>query len=194
MTKRMAFLALPLFAACAHVGGGGSMASEDAPVPDIDAVVAAEHDCPQTRGQVLLDLVNRNRVRAGMQPLGVDQRLIAAAEAQARDLASGAVALGHEGSDGSDPPLRVTREHYVYARVAENVAASTASASIAVTSWMASAGHRHNILTPEFRDAGVAYVDAPGSPNGTYWVMVYGRLQEGLPTRSAGDFHLRCHP
>ena len=54
--------------------------------------------------------------------------------------------------------------------------------------WMNSRGHRHNILTPEFRDAGVGVVDARGSRWGSYWVMMYGT------TSAEGRHAVRCHP
>ena len=181
--------------ACAR-GGGGAAASAAPPGGlSEEEEIAAASDCPPTRGQIVLDLVNRNRARAGLTkpdrgraPGGRRRRSMHAT------WAAGPVAPGHEGSDGSDPSERVQRQSYVYARTAENVVAGTASASIAVTTWMGSPGHRVNILTPQFRNAGVAYVDAQDTDPHTFWVMVFGRLQDGQPSRTEGEYRRRCNP
>jgi len=150
--------------------------------------------CPRTPGQALFEFVNGRREAEGLEPLRIDRRLVAAAMAHARDLASGGVPLGHVGSDGSEPTDRTKAQNYDYARVAENVASGLPSASVIATGWMGSEGHRHNILTPDFRDAGVAYVEAPDPERGPFWVMMYGRLQDGVPQRTSGDYRVRCIP
>lgn len=192
---RALLLALGL-AGCARVGtvgpagtGGGApgdvMASTG--VSSVAAEAAAD-TCPSTRGQTVVALVNVRRVSAGLEPLEIDPRLVAAAQAHAEDLVGLPGVPAHEGSDGSAPGDRATRVDYPWVRIGENVASGTPTASTVVALWMNSRGHRHNILTPEFRDAGVGVVDAPGSAWGTYWVMMYGRTREG--ERST----VRCHP
>lgn len=145
--------------------------------------------CPATRGQLVLDLVNDHRARAGLEPLDPDALLVDAAVAHARDLADHTGSMGHLGSDGSEPPERITRAGYDWVRVGENVAGGTPTPSTAVAGWMRSADHRHNILTAAFEHAGVAYVDVPGSEWGTYWVMVYA-----VGDRAGRRSPLRCHP
>lgn len=154
-----------------------------------DEAPALADSCPATRGQVVMELVNRYRRAEGMVPLRVDARLVEAAIDHARDLTTLEGTPAHAGSDGSEPADRATRVGYPWKRVGENVAAAVPSAASVVGIWMNSTGHRHNILTPEFEDAGVGYVDVPGSQWGTYWVMVYG-----TPSSDAPEHRVSCHP
>jgi uncharacterized protein YkwD len=173
--------------ACARVGVA-EPARASLPAPSPSAVAAAADSCPRTRGQAVLELANLRRASAGLEPLEVDPRLVAAAQAHAEDLLGGSGVPGHGGSDGSAPADRATRADYPWTRIGENVASGTPTASTVVALWMNSRGHRHNMLTPEFRDAGVGVVDAPGSEWGTYWVMMYGR------TDGTERNPVRCHP
>ena len=173
--------------ACARVGAPDTEGARALP-PSVADVAAAADSCPATRGEVVVDLVNRRRASAGLEPLRVDLRLVAAAQAHAEDLVGLPGVPGHEGSDGSAPSDRATRADYSWVRIGENVASGTPTASTVVALWMNSRGHRHNILTPEFTDAGVGVVDAKGSAWGTYWVMMYGT------TGGAPGASVRCHP
>jgi len=184
-------------AGCVRVGavrpaganGAGGVAAPSAPGVSVASAAIAADSCPATRGQAVLEIVNLRRVAEGLGPLEVDPRLVAAAQAHAEDLFGHPGVPAHAGSDGSDPGVRAARRDYPWVRIGENVASGTPSASTVVALWMNSRGHRHNILTPEFRDAGVGVVDPPaGSSRGTYWVMEYGR------TEDAGRLSVRCHP
>lgn len=172
---------------CARVGVAGAPRSSRA-ARSPAAVAAAGDSCLRTRAQTVLDLVNLRRVSAGLEPLEVDTRLVAAAQAHAEDLVGLPGVPGHQGSDGSEPADRATHVEYPWLRIGENVASGTPSATTVVALWMNSSGHRHNILTPEFRDAGVGLVDEPGSAWGTYWVMMYGQT-DGTDRKT-----VRCHP
>jgi uncharacterized protein YkwD len=100
-----------------------------------------------------------------------------AALAHARDLAARR-ALGHRGSDGSEPAERVARAGYVWAAVAENVAAGLMTAQDVVEGWLASPSHCANIMNPRFKDMGVAFALADGERGGIYWAQVLGAQPE----------------
>lgn len=144
--------------------------------------------CPETPGQVTLNLVNEERRLQGLQPLEPDLLLVSAAWAHAEDLARTG-RISHEGSDGSTPGQRVTAAGYVWTSVGENVAAGRTSPEEVVAEWTKSEPHRRNLLNPGFTSAGVATVDAPATRWGTYWVMVYAA---GPQTPAPGS--VRCHP
>lgn len=173
--------------ACTRVGVSGVEGASA--LSGAAAVQAPADPCPLTRGQVVVELVNRRRSAAGLEPLAVDLRLVGAAQAHAEDLMGMPDAPAHEGSDGSAPGDRARRADYPWMLVGENVASGAPGASTVVAAWMNSKGHRHNILTPEFRDAGVGVVDAPGTRWGTYWVMMYGRTGDDVERQP-----IRCHP
>lgn len=69
---------------------------------------------------------------------------------------------------------------YRYASFGENLyvgASGAVSAYDVVAAWLASAGHRENILRPNFRDVGVSFVRAQGILNSgpeVVWVATFG--------------------
>jgi uncharacterized protein YkwD len=65
--------------------------------------------------------------------------------------------------------------------VGENIAVGYASASAVMADWMASPGHRDNILNCNYRHIGIGYYYqandqriAEGGPFYHYWVQVFG--------------------
>lgn len=166
-----AILAL-LLGGCA----GGGLRTGDVPL------------CPDTRGQRVLDLLNRVRVREGLDPLVVDLRLVDAAQAHADDMAAHDFS-GHEGSDGSLPADRVDRSGYPWSFVAENASAGYATAAATFAGWMASPSHRANNLHPEARHVGIGYRENGDTGYRTFWAVVFADSE--LPPRTTVD---RCHP
>lgn len=129
----------------------------------------------------MLALVNGARADNGLMPLSLEPLLTTAACRQARDLSRGGP-LTHQGRDGSDLGRRVTESGYAFALAAENLAAGAPSPEETVGLWLASPGHRRNILTAEFRDAGIAY-QGPGQ----IWVLVFGVARRGPGALAARD-------
>ena len=119
----------------------------------------------------MVDITNQRRAEAGIAPLRVNSTLAAAAQRHAEDQASVDV-MSHTGTDGSNPGTRIQRSGYPVCAWGENVAAGYGSATSVMGGWMASPGHRENILNPTFVDVGIglAYA-ADGTP---YWAMELG--------------------
>ena len=63
----------------------------------------------------------------------------------------------------------MTNAGYVWRTWGENVAYGQADCAAVIAAWMASAGHRANILNPAFTDIGIAV--AIGSNGYKYWTM-----------------------
>ncbi|MFZ9627773.1 MAG: CAP domain-containing protein [Ilumatobacteraceae bacterium] len=105
--------------------------------------------------------------------------LCASLNTAAQDFSSVLAAWGtmsHVGPDGSTLYTRVAAAGYVgYTSVSENVAAGQLDAATVMGSWMASSGHRANILYPTFTQVGAgrsdALVDGVTVP---YWVLDLG--------------------
>ena len=142
----------------------------------------APADAAQVATQVLL-LVNEARRqprRCGKQqfkavpPLTLNERLLGAAIAHAKDMAKRGV-VSHEGADGSSPGDRATRAGYVWKSVGENVAAGQLSAAEVVAGWLSSPGHCVNIMDADFTQMAVAYVIEPKQELGIFWAQVFGR-------------------
>jgi uncharacterized protein YkwD len=110
---------------------------------------------------------------AAAPPLALESRLTKAALAHARDMASHGH-MSHEGSDGSTPQERITRAGYPWRLAAENVAAGQTAVAEVVATWLASPGHCANIMNPELREMGIAYVFDASSAEGTYWAQTFG--------------------
>jgi len=76
----------------------------------------------------------------------------------------------------SSLPTLVDRAHYAgyqFGRIAENVAEGFPSAQTVVNGWMASKGHRANILERDVVETGIGIVRASGGA--LYYCQVFGR-------------------
>jgi uncharacterized protein YkwD len=125
----------------------------------------------------ILNLINEERTRHGLVLLTEQYQLNAAADVHTVDMACKNF-FSHTGSDGSSPFDRIKTQGYVYYYAGENLFAGNGvynDAGQAVTAWMNSAGHRQNILKPEFTEAGVSYVFNPNSAYGGYFSIVFAR-------------------
>ena len=114
-------------------------------------------------------VLNAERTSRGLDPLKANQQLDVAALAwSTRMVAEGFFA--HEAAD-STLQDRVTASGYLPAqkwRIGENLAwgeLDMATPTHIVADWMASPGHRANMLDPNFRDVGIGIVlGRPGAP------------------------------
>jgi len=136
---------------------------------------AAACDLP-ARADALRDAVlaqvNAERSAKGLRALTAAAALTQAAQSHACDSAT-RNRMGHDGSDGSTLATRVKREGYRFREVAENVAQGYPSVESVMQGWMASTGHRKNILSSGVQQAGVGI--AIGSNGDLHWVLNLGR-------------------
>lgn len=129
----------------------------------------------------VLALINAERARAGCGPLSSDPKLVAAAQAHSRDMATNNF-FAHSGSGGSDMADRAETAGYSWRALAENIAAGYDTPEEVVKGWMQSDGHRRNILNCSYVHTGIGYVyqsdDAPLAgenwPYYRYWTQVFG--------------------
>ncbi len=109
-----------------------------------------------------LCLVNRERAARGERPLHWNVHLVRAAQAHTESMAFGDY-FEHDGPRGSTPLSRMRNNGYIYgARVGFEVGENIGWGSLwlgtpraVVAAWMASAGHRANILDGRYRDTGI---------------------------------------
>jgi uncharacterized protein YkwD len=114
-----------------------------------------------------LCLINRERVTRGERPLRANRRLRRAAQAHTDSMAFGDY-FEHVGPAGQTPLARMRDAGYISSRagyeVGENIAWGTLSLSTPraiVATWMASPGHRANILDPRYRETGIGVSPHP---------------------------------
>ncbi|CAN7216111.1 CAP domain-containing protein [Terrabacter sp. LjRoot27] len=121
--------------------------------------------------QQVVALVNVERSRAGCGPVSANAALRRAAQGHSDDMAARDY-FSHTSPDGVTFAERIRAAGYDGGAIAENIAAGQTSAKDVVRSWMASPGHRTNILNCGYRDIGVGY--ATGGSYGTYWTQTFG--------------------
>jgi len=134
----------------------------------------------------VLELANEARARPrrcgsrqfdAAPPLALESHLTSAALVQARDMAKHNM-LEHTGSDGSTPDQRVTRAGYKWRTTGENIASGPTSPEEVMAGWLASPGHCENIMSPRFREMGIAWVVDPKSASGVYWAQTFGARRD----------------
>lgn len=113
-----------------------------------------------TLAQQVLTLVNQERAAAGVAPLQADVQAERAAKAHVEDMA-GRSYFDHVSPEGWTPTdrMRMTKGSG-YRMVGENIAVGQRSAQAVMNAWMASPGHRANILDARYTHLGVG-VDEP---------------------------------
>jgi uncharacterized protein YkwD len=110
-------------------------------------------------------------------PLALESHLTSAALVQARDMAKHNM-LEHTGSDGSTPDQRVTRAGYKWRTTGENIASGPTTPEEVMAGWLASPGHCENLMSPRFKEMGIAWVVDPKSASGVYWAQTFGTRRD----------------
>ena len=126
----------------------------------------------------VLDLVNVERAAEGIAPLSYDARLAAAARGHSEDMGLHDY-FSHTSLDGRTVSDRITDAGYTWNFIGENIAAGQPTPEDVIDSWMSSAGHRANILNPNFCDIGVGYAHVAAGTYRHYWTQDFGR-QSGV--------------
>jgi uncharacterized protein YkwD len=130
--------------------------------------------------QATLCLVNKERVARGLAALADNAKLDAAAAHHTNDMIAHDY-FEHVSPGGETPEQRIRATGYIPARagfeIGENIATGSTGLDTPaqiVAAWMNSAGHRANILDPNYQETGLAVTDAipaqfgGGRPGGTY--------------------------
>jgi uncharacterized protein YkwD len=143
----------------------------DGPAPTASLARAVRVDPPVSPIlREMLDLVNAERSARGLAPVAYDDRLMLAAQLHSDDQARRGL-MSHTGSDGSTLAVRIDRAGYRWSRLGENVAYGYPDAASVMAAWMASEGHRRNILSANTQfGLGVAI----GADGRVYWTQVFG--------------------
>lgn len=124
---------------------------------------------PSSAEAKVLTLVNEERAKAGCQPLRADKALNGLAEAFSKDMADRGF-FDHTDPDGDTPWDRADQAG-VTNLGGENIARGQADAQAVMDSWMASEGHRANILNCDYKTIGIGAHFADGGP---WWTQDFG--------------------
>lgn len=125
----------------------------------------------------VFELSNIERVKVGLPAYALDSRLAFAAAKYAKKMGTENF-FDHISPDGSTFISRIKAEGVIATAMGENIGAGQLTAEQMVQAWMASAGHKANILQSAFTHMGAGYANVPGSRYTHYWVQCFA--QEGV--------------
>lgn len=168
---------LPEFVSAAEESTVGEAAAADSMIGAEDAIadtkassttVALTGGYFYSQAYSVLQLVNKEREKNGLNPVTIDAKLTEAAMQRAAECS---VYFSHTRPSGEDC-FSVLSDYGISAgMVGENIAAGQDSAQSVMESWMNSKGHRENILTAEYTAVGLGcYLQYGGVP---CWVQVF---------------------
>ncbi len=123
----------------------------------------------------LIDLVNlaRANVGQGLAPVRKNATLCRLAEEHAARMIERGFFSHIDPETGYGPGQRALQGGYLFLSVGENLAAGQTSPEAVMDDWMASTeGHRENILSVQWKEAGVAV--RCGGEYGIVWVLEFG--------------------
>jgi uncharacterized protein YkwD len=124
----------------------------------------------------IVELVNQQRAVAHLAPVTMNETWMAEAQRFSGVQASLGY-LSHRGVDGTTAGQRLTRAGYRWRFYGENLAAGFETPDQVVAAWMASPGHRANILTALATEIGVGHTFRPDDPARyfDYWAVELAR-------------------
>jgi uncharacterized protein YkwD len=116
----------------------------------------------------VINLINRERAKAGAPPVSASSSLIQVARYHSNDMARTG-RLSHDGSQGDDFGTRISWGCDRYSYAGEIIAAGYPNPESVVQGWLSSPPHKAIMLDPVYRMAGVGY--AQRNQNEAYWTV-----------------------
>jgi uncharacterized protein YkwD len=120
--------------------------------------------------KAVLDLVNENRRRWGLRQYRLNAKLMKAARNHSNNMARSG-SMSHY--LGGSVQQRAMANGYPSSWTGENIAQGQHSANQVMNVWLASSGHRNNIMSYSYSEIGIGVAwSSWGVP---YWTQVFGR-------------------
>jgi len=120
--------------------------------------------------QQVVQLINIERKKAGLQPLTSNWELARVARYKSADMRDRNY-FAHQSPTYGSPFDMIQAFGLSYRYAGENIAAGQSTSKEVVTAWMNSSGHRSNILNPNFTKIGVGL--AKGGAYSYYWTQMF---------------------
>jgi len=147
------------------LNGGLSVLGQQAPISTVE----------------LLKDTNVERHKVGAAPLKISRELTQAASMKAQDMLKEGY-WSHASPSGVTPWHWLDQADYSYAYAGENLARNFGSANAVVAAWMASPGHRQNMLHQYYTEVGFAVADGVvGGRSVSLVVAMYATPASSLP-------------
>ena len=138
--------------------------------PAVETTTVSNDNISQGRtyAEQVVDLVNKERAKAGLNKLTLNKKLESAALTRAYEIEK---SFSHTRPNGSSFST-VLREYNInYRGSGENIAWGQTSPEAVMNAWMNSSGHRANILNPNFKEIGVGYYK--NSAGRKHWTQLF---------------------
>ena len=124
---------------------------------------------------VLVDLANQNREETNLKTLTINPVLERAASLKVDDMIQKGY-FAHQSPDGITPWYWLSKAGYSFIYAGENLAIHFTESEAVNQAWMASPGHRANILNKNFSEIGIAVRDGfYNGRNTTFVVQMFGK-------------------
>lgn len=121
----------------------------------------------------VIRLVNVERSKRGLKPLTHNWQLSRCARVKSEDMRNKNY-FSHTSPTYGSPFNMIKAFNIPYSTAGENIAAGQPTPQQVMNMWMNSAGHRANILNPNFTQIGVGYASGGGSYR-YYWTQMFIR-------------------
>ena len=138
--------------------------SEDANTPENKP----EADKELTFAEQVVELVNQERTKAGLNAVTLDQNMASAALVRAKEIET---SFSHTRPNGSKFSTALTEQGVTFKGAGENIAWGQKSPEAVMQAWMNSEGHRANILNKNFTKIGVGYYQNAAGRN--FWTQLF---------------------
>lgn len=121
--------------------------------------------------QLMFDMVNQERVKAGVAPLKIDMRMVQSARTKSQDMIANNYFSHTSPTLGGFASLIRNATGSDYSYVGENLAGNR-TVEAAMKAFMNSEGHKKNILNPKYTHIGIGIVS--GGPYGKMFTQHFG--------------------
>lgn len=128
----------------------------------------AEDNQDKSYAEQVVDLVNKERAKAGLSALTLDKTIESAALVRAKEIE---VSFSHTRPNGSSFSTVLSENGISYRGAGENIAWGQTSPEAVMEAWMNSEGHRANILNASFTKIGVGYYQ--NSAGRKFWTQLF---------------------
>lgn len=150
--------------------GSTGTSSDKSNAGDSAEGAAEERQAETTQAEAVLQLVNKERQKAGLSPLKLSSKLTDIANTKAKDMAVKGY-FSHESPTYGSPFDMLKHFGVSFSYAGENIAAGQKTAEEVMNSWMNSSGHKANILNKNYTEIGVGFYR--GGEYGTEWVQLF---------------------
>ena len=116
----------------------------------------------------VVELVNEERAKAGLNPLILQENITEAAQVRAIETVT---SFSHTRPDGRHFTTALKEAGVSYRGAGENIAWGQKTPEQVMNGWMNSAGHRANILNEKYTSIGVGYYQNGSGVN--YWTQLF---------------------